>query len=157
MDAAQSTHRIVEMPAWTAAGLMLDCPGFDGSGIGELWHMFNLMLGDFSEHEGRYGISLPLPDEVAGFRYWAVVKLRDGGTVPKGLDSTVVPARRYAVYPFHDHPAQMPGAFGEIYGTRLGEAGLSQDPNWVALEYYPPHWHDEAAGKFRCDLFVAIL
>ena len=156
MDAAQQDHRIVEMPAWTAAGLWIDCPNFDASGIGELWQRFGAIAHSVTEHDGIFGISLPLPDGSMGMRYWAVMKCNAATPVPDGLESMQMPAKRFAVWPFYDHPSQMPAAFQDIFHKRLQAAGLESDPAWTSMEFYPPDWHDEAAQKFKCDLYVAI-
>jgi len=156
MDTATRKPRIVIMGEWTAAGLKLDCPNYECSGITELWKRLRGFLGRTESLGDGYGISLPLPGAARGNCYWAVVRLQPGDALPAGLDSLALPARRFAVFPFHDHPSRLPAAFGEIFTHRLLAAGLHPDPHWLTLEHYPPDWYDEAAQKVRCDLHVAI-
>ncbi|MCB1221570.1 MAG: GyrI-like domain-containing protein [Planctomycetales bacterium] len=156
MDAAAQGHRIEELPAWTGAGLMIDCPGFDGSGIAAVWEKFSPYIYGGTEHVGIFGISLPLPENAPGFRYWAVMKLRPGQAAPAGLDTVNFPASRFAVWHFHDHPSQLPVHFQDIYNNRLKGAGLASALPWMSMEHYGPDWHDEAAGRFRLDLWIAI-
>ena len=156
MDTATRKPRIVTMNEWTAAGLMLECPNYDCAGISDLWSRLRAFLGRSGAYRDGYGISLPLPGSRRGNCYWAAVRLQPGDSLPAGLDSLAMPARRYAVWQYHDDPARLPLEFGEIFSTRLLAAGLHQDPHWTAMEYYPPDWHDMANGKVKCDLYVAI-
>ena len=156
MDTATRQPRIVTMAEWTAVGLMLECPDYECSGIATLWERLRGFLGRSSGITEGYGISLPLPSSTRGNCYWAAVRLMPGDSLPAGLSSIAIPAKRYASWPFHDAPGKLPQAFGEIFSTRLLAAGLHQDPDWIAIEHYPPDWHDMAAGKIRCDLMVAI-
>jgi predicted transcriptional regulator YdeE len=135
---------------------MLECPDYECSGITALWRKLRGFLGRSTGYSEGYGISLPLPGSSRGSCYWAAVRLRPGDTLPAGLSSIAMPAKRYASWPFQDYPSRLPQTFGEIFSQRLLAAGLHPDPHWITLEHYPPDWFDEAAGKLKCDLLVAI-
>lgn len=156
MDTAALKPRIVTMAEWTAVGLMQECPNYDCDGISELWARLNGFLGRADAPRHHFGISMPANGGARGICYWAAVKLMPGDAIPAGLGSIAIPAKRYACWKFHDEPAKLPGEMGEIFCRRLLAAGLHQDPDWIAIERYPPDWLDEKSGKFHCDLMVAI-
>jgi predicted transcriptional regulator YdeE len=146
-------HTVVTSPKLTVVGLGVDCPGYDGSGIGERWMQFNARCGELPEHGRAIGVSLPREN---GFYYVAGYAVQPGTAVPEGMEAAEVPAAEYYCYRFYDHPSQMPAAFGRIFHEGLAEAGRKTPHGPVCWEEYPPDWHDEAAGKFKCDLYVQL-
>lgn len=145
-------HTIEEFAAFTVIGLGLDCPGFDGSGIGGLWTQFNVRAGELPA--GRvWGAGLPREN---GFYYIAGHQVAEGTPVPDGMEATEIPAAKYFHVEFHDHPSQMGPTYSRMFSELIPAAGLKHAPGPVCLEDYPPDWHDEAAGKFRCNLYVQL-
>ncbi len=114
METAAQKLRIVTMAEWTAVGLMFECPEYECSGI--------------CMPAGRGG----------GICYWTAVMLMPGEAIPAGLSIIAIPAKRYACWHFHDEPGKLPREMGDIFGIRLLASGLHQDPDWIAIEHYPP-------------------
>jgi predicted transcriptional regulator YdeE len=146
-------HTIVSSPAVTVIGLGVDCPNYDGSGIGECWMRFNSRQGELPAGGRALGVSLPREN---GFYYVAGHEVPAGTPVPEGMETAEIPAADYFCYQFHDRPEQMPAAFGRIFHEGLSSAGVKAAAGPVCWEHYPPDWHDEAAGKFRCELLVQL-
>jgi predicted transcriptional regulator YdeE len=146
-------HEVVEFAPFTVIGLGIACPGYDGSGIGDRWMQFNARSGELPPGGRVWGASLPAED---GFYYIAGHEVPAGTPVPEGMEATVIPGAKYFRVHFHDTPDQMAPTFGRIFHELLPGAGLTPAHGPVCLEEYGPDWHDEAAGKYRCDLYVQL-
>jgi predicted transcriptional regulator YdeE len=146
-------YTVENIEKFSVVGMGLDCPNFDGSGIGDLWTRFNARASEVP-HEGRVvGIGLPRPN---GFYYIAGHEVPEGTAAPDGMESTVVPGAPYFHLPFHDHPSQMGPTFSLMFSQLIPAAGLKHEPGPVCWEEYPPDWHDEEHGMFRCELYVQL-
>jgi predicted transcriptional regulator YdeE len=145
-------HSVVAFPDFSVTGLGLDCPGFDASGIGELWTRFNARAGELP-HGRVWGVGLPREN---GFYYVAGHETAAGAPVPEGMETAPIPGARYFCVDFHDHPAQMGPTYSRMFSELIPAAGLRHAPGPVCLKLYGPDWHDEAAGKFRLKLYVQL-
>jgi AraC-like DNA-binding protein/predicted transcriptional regulator YdeE len=143
---------VVERPAQRVVGLGLDCPGYDGSGIGALWGRLFARAAELPPTEHGIGAGLPRPD---GYYYIAGWAVEEAG-VPPQMEAATLPAAHYFRVPFHDQAPLLSRAFSTVFCELLPAAGLSPVYGPVCFEDYPPDCHDPLAGTLRCDLFVQL-
>lgn len=146
-------HSIVELDGFQIIGLGIECPGFDGSGIGELWGQFFQRFGELPQTGRIIGASYPRSD---GYYYIAGAEVPAGTAVPQGMVAASVPAARYFKVLFHDKAPKMATAFSPIFSEMLPAAGLEPAADPVCLEDYPEDFMDEEAGTMKLDLLVQL-
>jgi predicted transcriptional regulator YdeE len=146
-------HAFVELPDMRLAGLDVNCPGFDTSGIPPLWERFVPRLEQLRPH-GVWGASLPAAD---GFRYLAGMQLADDSAMPADFVVETIPGGRYLRTPFFDTPDKMSAEFQRVFHELLPSLGLSIKPGFCCLEEYLHDESDAQTGKLRCNLYVQLL
>lgn len=146
-------HDVREMTGFRVVGLGLDCPGFDGSGIGKLWGDLFCRMKELKPIGRMFGISLPREN---GYYYIAGAEVAAADSVPEGMEEVQVPDARWFRVHFMDKAPKMSTAFGPIFSEMLPAAGLKPAESPLCLEDYPPDCMDEAAGTLKCDLYVQL-
>jgi predicted transcriptional regulator YdeE len=144
---------IIELQPFTVVGKGLDCPGYDASGIGQLWADCSPQLAAVVPGARMWGVSIP---GQGGFYYLAAVEMPEGSAVPDGLESRVVAGGRYMRAAFNAPPPEMQAAFGQLYGSLAG-AGEQPVQGGPCLEYYPHDCWDEATGSLKAELYVPLV
>jgi AraC family transcriptional regulator len=51
------------------------------------------------------------------FEKWAAVRVTDFNQIPQGMDTLIIPAGEYAVFPYKGKPSEARGTYQFIYGT----------------------------------------
>lgn len=155
-QSAPAPHQL-ELPAFSAVGVAVDCIGGDNSAIGAAWDSFFKAAAP-EEHEGVLAVMWGIP---GGFRYLAAYRLNPERAasfeLPAGWERRDVPVRRYAVWSFHDNVSQMGPFWHAILNEGLAAAGLSRSADGLSLELYPAEgaW-DPATQTMRADMYIAL-
>jgi predicted transcriptional regulator YdeE len=144
---------VVECAELVVMGLGLDCPGYDGSGIGMLWGRY------FSRHAelpagGRcIGAGLPRAD---GYFYIAGSEVPAATALPAGMERTLIPAASYFKIRFCDKAAQLNKAYNTMFSELLPGAGLRPVYGPVCIEDYPEDGYDPATDTLKCDVYIQL-
>ena len=152
----QAKPRIESLEAFSVVGLEQLCEHGADNNLPALWDQLFQRWQEIEGFKDFYGVCLPRTDGKPGFRYLACAKVEPGVTPPAGMATAEVPPMKYAVYPFYDVVTAFPAKFEEIYGTLLKQDGLTPDPSYQCLEYYPPDCYDEETKKIRADIYVSV-
>ena len=157
MQQTPITVTIVERPAVRIAGLAVrtdmvkagqDCPA--------LWHeQFGPRMGELCPSGGceSYGASW-LVDMAAGtFDYCAALPLKEGLTLPEGMQAWDLPAGLYAACPVPSL-AELAAAYGFVYSQWLsGQKAYALAGQAPCYELYPADF----MGTGRLTLYVPLL
>jgi predicted transcriptional regulator YdeE len=146
-------YEIVQLEPRTVVGLGINCPGFDTSGIGPKWDELTARKTELPDSPRAWGVSRVAGD---GFYYLAAFEVPPGSPTPAGMEVWEIPGDEFLCLPFHDTPDKLGTAFSRIYGELIPRAGRQPAPGALSLEEYAGDWHDEAAGKFRMNLYVQL-
>ena len=151
-----SEHEIKQLPELHFVGLPVHCPSGKPEGIGETWDKLFARHDDVPQHMDYWGVSWG--DGGSGFHYLAAHQVPPGTPTPDGMISRIVPAAKYARWPFEDDVQRMSAAFHDIFENLMPQAGLKMNmaDDHACLEYYPPDCFDEAANTIRADLYVSV-
>lgn len=146
-------HEIVELQEKWLAGLAVDCPGFDTSGIPGLWERFIPRCGEIPAIGGVWGASLPAAD---GFRYLAGMEVSKDAALPAGFEAVAVPGGKYLKIPFHGTPDKISQEFSRIFSEVLPALGYRIQPGFCCLEEYLEEEHDPQTGAMSASLYVEL-
>jgi predicted transcriptional regulator YdeE len=153
----ETLPKIVELPEFRVIGIGKVCQPVDIPTIPQLWDAFVPRMPELAPHQEVYGACLTADGGPQSFLYLACAKVAETAPVPAGMMAALVPAAKYAVYPFKGKVQEMGKMFEDIYGRRLAAAGLTPaNGGMPCLELYPEDCMDEATGEMRADLYVAV-
>jgi predicted transcriptional regulator YdeE len=137
----------------TVAGLGLDCPGYDGSGIGLLWGRSFARCGELPQRGRCLGAGLPRRD---GYYYIAGWEVPGETALPAGMESTVVPAANYFKIRFCNTASLINKAYNTIFSEILPGASLQPVYGPVCIEDYPADGYDPATDTLKCDIYIQL-
>jgi AraC family transcriptional regulator len=131
--------RIEDRKALLLAGLIKTFPMKDIASIPSLWAEFNQIQGAITNTgpERRYfGASLSFSEET-GCEYMAALEVTDLASVPQEVQTTTIPAAKYAVFTQPGHITLMRPTIMSIWQDWLPGSGYmaAEAP---LIEYYPP-------------------
>jgi AraC family transcriptional regulator len=100
-----------------------------------------------------YGISHEMDDK--GFQYMAAVEVPDASNLPEGFETKLLPAQRYAVFPFSGHISRMSESIHQIWSQWLPSSGHAVVDSPVMLERYGETF-DPEVGSGDIELWLPI-
>ena len=125
------------------------------AGIPDQWQRFGPNIGRIPGQVGSiaYGVVYNFDSE-GNFDYMCAVEVSGTSTLPKGLSTLQVPARKYAVFSHRGHVAGVCGTMSAIWGQWLPQSGhrAFEGPT---LERYGPEFNPRT-GMGGLEIWVPI-